>query len=112
MIKDVECLTIEYYDNIINAEVLTPVGYMELQCKVTKRVRVTDVQTIGIWYNKPFNKIQMYEVINPDGSTCELTYNAISKIIFTQCDTQGRQYKIIYEILDHNLNETDIQKSN
>jgi hypothetical protein len=52
----------------------------------------------------------LYEVRLPDGSSRELTHNLIAENLFSQCDTEGRQYQIIKEISEHQSDNTAMAK--
>jgi hypothetical protein len=53
---------------------------------------------------------RMYEVRLPDGSSRELTYNVIAENLFSQCDTEGRQFQLVQEISDHRSDDTSMAK--
>jgi hypothetical protein len=43
-----------------------------------------------------------YEIEFPGGRSDEYTYNVIAENIYSQCDIEGRQYKLMEGIVDHN----------
>jgi hypothetical protein len=42
-----------------------------------------------------------YDIEFPDGRSDEYTANVIAKNMYAQCDTEGRQYNLIEDIVDH-----------
>jgi hypothetical protein len=102
--------TEEAYDNLLNAEVLIIDGGEQVLGTVAKRARGADGRPIGQRSNAPMSDTRMYEVRLPDGSSRELTYNIIAENLFSQCDTEGRQFQIIKEISDHRSDDTAIRK--
>ena len=48
----------------------------------------------------------------PDGSSRVLTYKVIAKNIFSQCDAERRQYKLISKISENRSDDTAIKKVN
>ena len=77
---------------------------------VTKRARGADGRPIGQQDDNPFLDTHMYEVRMLDGSSRELTYNVIAENLFSQCDSEGRQYQLISEISDHQSDDIAINK--
>ena len=52
----------------------------------------------------------MYQVRMPDGSFRELTYNVIADNLFSRFESEGRQYQLISDIIDHRSDDTVIKK--
>jgi hypothetical protein len=77
---------------------------------VTKRAKGPDGLPIGTRSEQAARDTRLYEVRLPDGSSRELTHNLIAENLFSQCDTEGRQYQIIKEISDHRSNATAMAK--
>ena len=100
--------TEEAYDNLLNAEVLIVDGGEQVLGTVSKRARGTDGRPIGQRSEAPMSNTRMYEVRLPDGSSRKLTYNVIAENLFSQCDTEGRQFQLIKEISDHQSDDTAI----
>jgi hypothetical protein len=103
-------LTEEAYDNLLNAEVLLNDGDNQVLGTVTKRARGPDGRPIGTRAENPMADTRMYDVRLPDGTSRELTYNIIAENLFSQCDSEGRQYQLISEISDHRADDTAIAK--
>ena len=89
------------FDTLLNAEVPINVGDKHTLGTGKKRAQGADGRPIGRRDDNPFLNTHMYEVQMPDGSSRELTYNVIANNLFSQCDSEGRQYQLIFEISDH-----------
>ena len=102
--------TEDAYDEILNAEVMVKIGDDSVLGKVVKRIRDKDGKPVGRRSDQPFLDTREYEVRLPDGATRELTYNQIALNIFSQCDTEGRRYQLLNEIVDHRKDDTALSK--
>jgi hypothetical protein len=110
-ILEKENATSDAFDGILNAKVLVPEGDTQVLGTVTKRLKDSDGNPVGVRSENPFADTRMYEVRLSDGTHRELTYNTIAQNLFAQCDSEGRYQQIIREISDHKSDESAIQKS-
>jgi hypothetical protein len=69
--------------------------------RVTRRKRDAENQPLGKKYSNPLLNAREYEVEYPDGSTETYTTNMISENLYSQIDTEGKQYQIVYKDIDH-----------
>jgi hypothetical protein len=92
--------TDDAYDQYIGAELLLPHGDDMVHGKVIKRAR-GDGNPIGRRNMNPILDTREYEVELPDGSVSEYTANTIAENIYSQIDSEGRQFVIMSEIIDH-----------
>ena len=102
--------TEEAFDTLLNAEVLINVGDEHTLGTVTKQAWGADGTPIGRRDDNPLLETRMYEVWMPNRSSCEITYNIIAENLFSQCNSEGRQYQLIIEISDHRSDDADIKK--
>ena len=102
--------TDEDFDTLLNAEVSINVGDKHPLDTVTKRAHRAKGRPIGRQDYNPFLDTHMYEVRMPVGTSCELTYKVIAENLFSQCDSEGRQYQLIRKISDHRSDDTAIKK--
>jgi hypothetical protein len=93
--------TEDAFDTLLNAEVMVSEGGEQLLGTVTKRARGPDGLPIGTRHENSARDSRLYEIRLPDGSSRELTHNLIAENLFSQCDSEGRQFQIIKEISDH-----------
>ena len=90
-------------DNYLNSELLLPDGDNMIRARVVKRAKGEDGNPIGLQHNNPLFDTREYTVEFPDGSTAEYTANIIAENLFSQADSEGRQYMILREISDHKV---------
>lgn len=85
------------------------IGDRSVLGKVTKRLRDKYGRPIGTRHDdNPFSDTREYEVRLPDGTSRELTYNQIAINLFSQCDSEGRRFQLLEEILDHRKDDTAV----
>ena len=78
--------------------------------RVIKRARGEDGNPIGIRNTNPILDTREYEVELPDGSITEYAANVIAENLYSQVDSEGRQYVYLSEIIDHEKDATAITK--
>ena len=103
-------ITDEAYDQYVGAELLVPHGDEMVRGRVIKRARGDDGNPIGIRNSNPILDTREYEVEMPDGSTAEYAANVIAENLYAQCDSEGRQYLFLSEIVDHEKSDKAISK--
>ena len=100
--------TPDTYDQYLGAELLLPHGDNMVAGRVTKRARGQDGNPIGIRHQNPLLDTREYMVEFSDGSTAEYTANVIAENMFSQVDSEGRQYMLLKEIVDHRKNASAV----
>jgi len=70
-----------------------------------KRKIISDDKN-GVDYYNPIKDHSKYEVQFPDGTTDEIEANVIAESMITECDQDGRHYKLFREISDHRKDST------
>jgi len=88
------------YDKFVGAEITLPNrGDQMLMAKVKRKVKSDDRNSPN-FYN-PLRDHNVYEVQFPDVTTDELEANLIPECMVSECDPEGRQYRMLREISDH-----------
>jgi hypothetical protein len=78
--------------------------------KVIKRACGEDGNPIGKRNANPILDTREYEVEMPDGSVAEYAANVIAENLYSQVDSEGRQFLILSEITDHSKDASAISK--
>jgi len=91
----------EAYDKYISAEVNLARGDELKHAKVLSRKRDADGNPIGRSHTNPLLDTRVYTVEFDDGETLEYAANVIAENMYSQVDTEGRQYQILESIVDH-----------
>jgi hypothetical protein len=102
--------TDDAYDQYVGAELLLPHGDQMVHGKVIKRARGEDGNPIGKRNMNPILDTREYEVELSDGSIAEYAANVIAENLYSQVDSEGRQYLILNEIVDHSQDASAISK--
>ena len=94
--------TPDLFDLYLNAELLLPdSGDNVVRARVVKRAKGEDGNPIGLQHKNPLFDTRAYTVEFPDGSTAEYQANIIAENLFSQSDSEGRQFMVMKEICDH-----------
>ena len=99
------------YDQYLNAQVLLPHDGKMVTGRVTKRKRTDDGDPIGSYHAKPILDTRVYDVSFPDGSEASYAANVIAENMYAQCDSEGNQYVLLDEIVDHKHNDHAVAKA-
>ena len=89
------------FDQLISAEVLVPQGNDFIRGTVLKRARTNSGAAVGTKHADPMYDTRMYVLLMADGTERELQHNIIAENMFSQADSEGRQYMLLAEITDH-----------
>jgi hypothetical protein len=98
------------YDQFIGAELLLPHGDDMVHRKVIKRARGEDGNPIGRRNINPILDTQEHEIEMPNGSVAEYTAIVIAENLYSQVDSEGRQFLLLNQIVDHAKDATAISK--
>jgi hypothetical protein len=93
--------TPETFDKYLAAEVLLPHGGELVRAKVTGRKRAADGTPVGVAHSNPILDTREYEVSFPDRLTNCYAANMIAESLYSQVDTDGREFILMKEIVDH-----------
>ena len=98
---EIDDFTPETYDEYLTAQVMLPVGGEMTKGQVVKRLRDHNGRPIGIRHSNPILDSREYEVQFADGSSQSFLANTIAENLYSEVDTEGRQFAIMTEITDH-----------
>ena len=108
---DDEPTTISYY-TYIGPEVVLPKGNDMVSRTVMSRVKDYEGQPIGKANKKPILDKRVYNVEFSDGENAELGANIITEYMYTKCDIEGNQYRLMDHIVDHRKDNNAVCKDN
>ena len=80
------------------------------QAKFLKRKRGDDGKPIGSKQRNYLMDTRLYEVDLPDGSVEDIFANTIAENLYSQVDSEGRNYYLLREIVDHRKDNTAVSK--
>jgi hypothetical protein len=103
---EIEEYTPEGYDEYIGAQIMVPKEDGRIQGTIVKRARNENRDPIGRRNPNAFLDTRRYEVELSDGTTEEFYANVIAENLFSQIDSEGRQYVLMNEISDHRRDAT------
>jgi len=88
------------YDKFVGVDVILPNSAdQKLMARVRRKVK-SDNRNDAKFYN-PLKDHSVYEVVFPDCTTDEVEANPIAECMVSECDPEGRQYRLLREISDH-----------
>jgi hypothetical protein len=90
----------EAYDQYISAQEILPSKDSQLLGTVTARKRDIHGNPLGLANKNPILDTRIYEVTFPDGHSAEYSANTIAECLYSQVDSEGKQYVLLEEILD------------
>ena len=88
-------------DTYLGAKVRFPTEYGDRLGKITQRKRDMNGNPIGKRNNNPLLDTREYVVEFPDGAIAEYTTSVIAEHLYSQVDSEGRQYLLLDEIEEH-----------
>ena len=100
------------YDTYIGAEVVLPKGNDMVSGTVMSRVKEFEGLPIGKADKNPILDTRVYNVDFSDGENAELGANIIAESMYTQCDIEGNQYRLMDHIVDHRKDYNMVCKDN
>jgi Reverse transcriptase (RNA-dependent DNA polymerase) len=99
----------EAIDKYLNAELIMNVGTNdERRGRVIKRTRGPDGERIGRAHANPLFDTREYEVEFTDGTHEKYQANIIAENMYAQVDSEGNQYLMLQEIMDHKKDSSAI----
>jgi hypothetical protein len=103
--------TADAYDSYLNMKLNLPRGDEDdmKQGRVTKRLKDKDGQPIGMAHKNPLFDTRMYEVEWLDGHKEQLSANVIAENLFAQVDSEGNQFSLFDDIIDHRKTEEAVR---
>ena len=67
---------------------------------------------MGRKHRNPTLDSRMYLVEFLDGEQQEISYNMLAEHLYSQCDSEGNQYHIFREIINHRKTKAAVDKAN
>lgn len=98
-------------DLFLNAEVFLPHGDRNEIAKVIGRKRDNDGNYIGRKHNNPRLDSRIFTVRFPDGEEKDISYNLLAEYLFSQVDSEGNQYRLFREIINHRKTKSALDKA-
>jgi hypothetical protein len=98
-------------DPLINASIILPKGDRSELATVKGRKRDAEGLFIGRKHKIPALDSRIYIVEFPDGEEQEVSYNALAEHLFSQVDSEGNQYQIFREIINHRKSTSAVDKA-
>ena len=105
---DDERIASDTLDRYLGAEILVPGPTDDQTVKVVKRIKYNDNNEPGT-YN-PMLDASEYLVEFPDGTTKEISANLIAESMFSNVDSEGYNFQLLREIVDHKSDDSAIKK--
>jgi hypothetical protein len=100
---------VDTYDQYLNAEFIIHRADGETQrARVRKRVRTDGGQYVGRSHTNPLFDTREYECVLDDGSIERYTANIIAENLYSQCDSEGRSFRVLDAIIDHRRDNSAI----
>ena len=100
-------------DKYLNAELIFDIGTgSERKGRVLKRAKGSTGEPIGRAHTNPLFDTREYVVEFTDGSTENYFANVIAENMYAQIDSEGRQYQLMKEIVDHKSDGSAITREN
>lgn len=98
-------------DPFNGAEIMLPHGDRYEVAKVMGRKRDREGNNVGRSHSNPLLDSRVFTVRFPDGDEKDLLYNVIAEHLFSQVDSEGNQYRLFQEIINHRRKESAMDKS-
>jgi hypothetical protein len=99
---------IDTYDRYLNSEIVVDREGEQVRARVVKRARTEAGAPIGRAHANPLFDTREYDCIFDDGTTERYTANIIAENLFSQCDSEGRSFLVLKEIVDHSRDQSAI----
>ena len=107
---DADDINDDMIDKYLNAEPTFDVGTgSECRGRVVKHAKGTSGEPIGCAHSNPLFDSREYVVEHTDGTTENYFANVIAECMYAQVDSEGNQYQLLIEIIDHRSDNSAIQ---
>ena len=102
---------IDSIDKYIGAQIILDDQHPSNLATVKRRVTGFDGRPVGTAHVNPLLDTREYEVLElEDGTTERYFANTIAENLWSQCDSEGRQFQLLKEITDHRKNGRALSK--
>ena len=88
-------------DHYLNAEIIIETEDGPQLARVVERCKHPDGRKIGSPHRNPMLDTREYFLEFPDQSRERYTANIIAENLYSQCDSEGRRFNVLEEIIDH-----------
>ena len=94
-----------------NAEIFLPHGDRNEIAKVIGRKRDQDGNYIGRAHKNPVLDSRKFTVRFNDGGEKDITFNLLAEHLYSQVDSEGNQYRLFRELINHRKNKNALDKA-
>jgi hypothetical protein len=98
----------DIYDRYLNAEVVLNRDGEPLRARVVKRAKSESGTPIGHAHTNPLFDTREYDCIFDDRTMERYTANIIAENLFSQCNSEGRSFLVLKEIIDHSKDHSAV----
>ena len=100
----------EVFDGYILSQVRLPRGDDFMLGTVKNRVKDHNDDPVGLSNANPILDSRLYDVEFPDGAILDYAANVIAENLYSQVDSDGRQYMLLNSIVDHERLDSAVAK--
>jgi hypothetical protein len=108
---EIEDYTPKGYDKYVGAQIMLPAADGWIKGTIVKRAKNEAGNPNGRRNNNPFLDTIKYKVQLSDGTTDEYYANIIAENLFSQVNSERRQYVLMKERSDHRCDDTAVHIS-
>jgi Reverse transcriptase (RNA-dependent DNA polymerase) len=94
-----------------DAEIILPHGDRNEIAKVIGRKRNQDGNYIGRAHKNPKLDSRIFTVRFADGEEKDVSFNILAEHLYSQVDSEGNQYRLFREIINHRRNKNAVDKA-
>jgi hypothetical protein len=102
--------SIPFHDELVNAEVRLPQGDAMRSATVLGHFKDSDGTVKGRHSDDQMLNTLLYDVEFPNGEVKQYAANLIAENMYSQVDSEGFQYNLLHEIIDHQRDESAVSK--
>ena len=106
LIEDKDDVEDEMFDKYLSAELMIDHDGETVRGTIMKRAKNDARDPIGRQITNPKMDTREYEVEFIDGTTERYSANIMAENIYSQCNSEGNQYLVLKEIVDHKSGES------
>ena len=97
-------------EEFINAKIYLPHGDQNEIARVLGQKRNSDGLYIGRKHDNPILDSQIFTVEFPDGDQQDVAFNILAEHLYSQVDSEGKQYRYFVAIINHRKNTKAVDK--
>jgi hypothetical protein len=92
-------------------QVYLPHGYRNEIAKVLGGKHNSEGLYVGRKHQNPLLDSRVFVVEFPDGDQKDVAYNVLAEHLYSQVDSEGKQYQLFKEIIIHRKNKHTVERS-